>query len=103
MSDQLTINEFTSSADTSRSEAIWIEKGKFAYEVWGTFVGTIQLQKCPGNANVFPNHGSAHWHVVTSGELTAPYSMTGEEGMGAWYRTQCTAYTSGTIYNVVGQ
>ena len=63
--------------------------------VWGTFVGTVQMQRSFDNG--------ATWLPLTSGgaatkSFTAPASeMWTEVEQGVAYRLQCTAYTSGTI------
>jgi hypothetical protein len=70
--------------------------GGINVSVWGTFVGTVQIERS--------FDGGAIWLVVdkdlTGADLTftAPQSLVVEEVESAvLYRSNCTAFTSGTI------
>lgn len=70
--------------------------GYFNFFVYGTFVGTVRLEKSfDGGTTWIPAS------LDTSGtpaSYTGPVSVTGFEGeKGMYYRANCTAYTSGTI------
>lgn len=71
-------------------------RGQFDAALWGTFVGTAQLQQS--------FDGGTTWIPVSidsSGSpasYTAPVAVTAfEPEDGVLYRWECTAYTSGTI------
>lgn len=67
----------------------------FNISVWGTFVGTVQLERSFDNGTT--------WLPLTAGgtqieKFTAPASESVDEfEVGVLYRLNCTAYTSGTI------
>ena len=67
----------------------------FNISVWGTFSGTVQLERTFDNGT--------NWLPVTAGGVgayvwTAPASeSTVEDEVGVAYRFNCTAYTSGTV------
>ena len=69
--------------------------------VWGTFVGTAQLQRSFDSG--------VTWLPLTSGgtsafSYTAPASeVANEPEAGVEYRIACTAYTSGTINYRISQ
>jgi hypothetical protein len=68
---------------------------QFNVSVWGTFVGTVQLERTFDSGT--------NWLPITSGgsasfKYTAPASeQQTEPEQTAQYRLNCTAYTSGTI------
>jgi len=66
----------------------------FNMSLWGTFVGTVQLERSFDNGTT--------WLPITalgsSITFTAPASESFEEPeVGVIYRLNCTAYTSGTV------
>lgn len=67
----------------------------FNVSLWGTFSGTVQLERSLD--------GAANWLPITAAgtqlyQWTAPASETASEAeAGVLYRLNCTAYTSGTI------
>ena len=64
------------------------ESAFFNVSVWGTFVGTVQLQRS--------FDGGTTW--IPTASYTAVDSDIGEEPEDSvLYRFECTAYTSGTI------
>lgn len=74
--------------------------GKFNVSLWGTFVGTVQVERTfDGGSNWLPctNLGAS----VT---FTAPMTEVLEEPeRGPTYRLNCTSYTSGTISYRISQ
>jgi hypothetical protein len=66
----------------------------FNLSLWGTFVGTVQLER---------SFDGSTWLPLTANgtqiyKFTAPCSEPVEESeIGVLYRLNCTAYTSGTI------
>lgn len=67
----------------------------FNISLWGTFVGTVQLERSFDN-------GTTWLPLTTNGtqvnKYTAPCSEYVEESeVGVLYRLNCTAYTSGTV------
>ncbi len=70
--------------------------GPFNIAIWGTFVGTVALERTLDGTN---------WIAVatdglgTAASYTAPVSVTGVEVEAeVSYRFNCTAYTSGTAH-----
>lgn len=71
-----------------------IVAGNFNVSVYGTFVGSVQLERSFDNTNWLP--------ITANGtqlyKWTAPASENAQETEeGVLYRLNCTAYTSGTI------
>lgn len=68
---------------------------QFTYDLSGTFVGTLKLQKTTS--------GGASWDVISSHTTTASGTVKNEDSGGAdiLVRWECTAYTSGTAVAVV--
>lgn len=70
--------------------------GAFNIAIWGTFVGTVALERALDGTNFVA--------VATDGtgapaSYTSPVSVSGlEPESGVTYRFNCTAYTSGTIH-----
>ena len=88
----LVAGSFTSST-TGAAQTFW---GYLNVSVWGTFVGTVQLERS--------FDGGTTWIVISRdvvgalSPLTAPGSfVTFEPEHQVQYRLNCTAYTSGTI------
>jgi hypothetical protein len=76
--------------------------GNFNVTIWGTFVGTVQLERS--------FDGGATWIVAakdtsgTAAAYTAPCSLVcSEPESGVIYRLNCTAYTSGTVSYRISQ
>lgn len=69
----------------------------FNVSIFGTFVGTVQLERR------FTSQGGTNWHFLTSngtqiGRWTAPCSESfSEPQSGVEYRLNCIAWTSGSI------
>ncbi|MDO9334843.1 MAG: hypothetical protein Q7T61_00440 [Caulobacter sp.] len=72
-----------------------LRRGRFNISIWGTFTGTVEVQRS--------FDAGSTWIPVASPdlgqlELTVPVSLSAEETeQGVRYRLACTAYTSGTI------
>jgi hypothetical protein len=68
--------------------------GPFNVSAWGTFSGTVQIQRS--------FDGGTEWltrvDLVGNGSYTTPISLVvAEPERGVLYRLACTAFTSGTI------
>lgn len=81
--------------------------GYFNVAVWGTFVGTIQLERTfdpatqDDTANWIPCSLSPDGSVAA---YTGPASVVGfEPEAGVRYRLRCTAFTSGPINGRISQ
>jgi hypothetical protein len=84
---------------TGQSAAQDIAKGSFNVSLWGTFVGTVQIERSFNGTTWLPctNLGAA----VT---FTAPMTeVLNEPEQYVTYRLNCTAYTSGTINYRISQ
>ncbi len=81
------INESLASATTSAQ----VPAKQGAFQISGTFVGTVQLQRLLGNPGI--------WQPIA--EYTVPTVTTDEvsfdNGVAQQMRFEVTAYTSGTI------
>ena len=79
------------------SAPIFLANGRtMAISISGTFVGTIAIQrliKAEGDSS-YPAHDDAGWQTVTSKTAVTEDQIT--LGDNCWYRTKCTAHTSGT-------
>jgi hypothetical protein len=64
--------------------------GRSDVAVWGTFVGTVELQA----------YYAGEWQTVAT--YTAPIMEAVEAGQPREYRLECTAFTSGTINYALG-
>lgn len=72
----------------------------FNVSVWGTFVGSVQLERSFDDTNWFPITAAGTQLYV----WTAAASEVAEEAeAGVSYRLNCTAYTSGTISYRISQ
>lgn len=71
-------------------------QGPFNFSLWGTFVGTVQLERSfDGGTTFLP---CAQDVTGTTAAYTAPCSIVNNEPeSGVYYRFNCTAFTSGTI------
>ncbi len=69
------------------------ERDGFTYDVSGTFVGTVKIERSFDGGN--------SWEDVVTGITSAASGTVANirtlQGVGALYRYQCTAFTSGTI------
>lgn len=86
----------TSFTSATAGQPILIRHGdQFTYDLSGTFVGTLKLQKTTS--------GGASWDVISSHTTTASGTVKNEDSGGAdiLVRWECTAYTSGTAVAVV--
>ncbi len=69
--------------------------GMFNLSLWGSFTGTVQLERTLDGTNfvVVATDG-----IGTPAIYTAPIGLLGEEiELGAQYRVNCTAFSSGPI------
>lgn len=93
-SDALT--SATSGGTFSPTNSIQIPAEPFNVSVYGTFVGTVVLEKTFDNGTNYipvlrPNSGTAISYTAPGTEVLC------EPEAGVKYRLRCTAYTSGTI------
>jgi hypothetical protein len=73
---------------TGTSSTISHIRGDYNTSIWGTFVGTVQLQRSFDDGST--------WLEVA--EYTSGAESVGKEPeKGVLYRFECTAFTSGTI------
>lgn len=79
-------------ASVTNGTAVNITAGKFAVELYGTFVGTARLERRTDGTNWVPL-----FYLNTAHSRTTPCAEIFDEPIGAQYRVACTAYTSGTI------
>lgn len=78
---------------TGATDFIYLSKSYYNLSVWGTFVGTVQLQRSFDDG--------VTWLVAK--EVSEPYEGVGLEAeFKVRYRMQCTAFTSGVINFRVG-
>jgi hypothetical protein len=69
--------------------------GNFNLSVWGTFVGSVVLERSFDGGTTYTQ---ASFPDGTTPTLTAPMSGTwNEKEKGTAYRFRCSAFTSGTI------
>jgi hypothetical protein len=74
---------------------------KFNASIWGTFVGTVQLQRSFDSGTTWLPLTSNGTQLET---FTAPASEQWQEDeSGVLYRLICTAYTSGTVNYRISQ
>lgn len=82
-------------ASSSFSPASQIRRGRFNVSIWGTFVGTVKLERSFDDG--------VTWLVcskpdLTDAAFTAPVTFAVEEPEAdIYYRLSCTSRTSGTI------
>ncbi len=70
--------------------------GPFNIAIWGTFVGTVALERALDGTNFV---AVATDGTGTAASYTSPVSVTGVEvESGVTYRFNCTAWSSGTIH-----
>ncbi len=75
--------------------------GPFNIAIWGTFVGTVALERTLDGTNYI---AVATDGIGTAASFTSPVSITGVEVEAeVSYRFNCTAYTSGTIHARLSQ
>lgn len=93
MADKLVTGSFTATGQSGSFQRD-VERPQFNMELRGTFVGTVALERSLD--------GGSNWVGLTA--LGTAFSFTGpcseifeEPEVGALYRLNCTAYTSGTI------
>lgn len=76
----------------SAGKALW---GDFNIVLWGTFVGTVTVERSFDGGTTFVP--VARDTSGTAASFTAPTSLSiSEPEKGVLYRLNCTAYTSGT-------
>ncbi|SIO58403.1 hypothetical protein [Paraburkholderia phenazinium] len=69
--------------------------GKFNFALWGTFAGTVSLQKSYDGGSTWIIARDMNGNAMT---LTAPDTHVVEEDEpGVLYDVTCSAYTSGTV------
>ncbi len=80
---------------TGQSQTISVY-ADFSFAIWGTFVGTVALEKS--------FDGGTTWIAASSDMAGTPISLSSpiavcaiEVELGILYRMNCTAFTSGTI------
>lgn len=79
---------------TGQSPAFQIGRGMFNVSLWGTFSGSVKLER---------SFDGSTWLPITAAGVqlyawSAPASEVAEEpGRGVQYRLNCTAISSGTI------
>lgn len=77
-----------------QSPSFQIGRGMFNISVWGTFSGSVQLERSFDGSTWLPITAAGMQLYVWS----APASEVAEEpGRGVQYRLNCTAVSSGTI------
>lgn len=83
----------------SGTKVLW---GKFNVSLWGTFVGTVQIERSfDGGVTWLPASKDTSGTVAS---YTAPMTVVCEEPeRGVNFRLNCTAFTSGTINYRVSQ
>lgn len=87
------MNESGSFTATGQSDPVNVPSGTpFNLTIWGTFVGTVQLERRVDGANWAPVSSEG-----TPVEFTEPCSEVVSAPASSQYRLNCTAYTSGTI------
>ena len=86
-------------AVANATNTMQLANGYASMAVWGTFVGTIQLQARPAGITGAPFQAlTATAPSGGAANITAPGIWTFEALPGDWeYQVACTAYTSGTI------
>lgn len=68
---------------------------KFNWSIWGTFVGTVVLEKSFDNGTTWIQAFDQNGNALST---TAPKTIIVEEPEdGVLYRARCSAFTSGTI------
>lgn len=68
--------------------------GQYNYSLWGTWVGTVIIERSFDGGTTWIEIGSS----TTNGDTHTQY----EPERGVLYRLRCSAYTSGTINYRVG-
>jgi hypothetical protein len=81
-------------AAAGQSAPITVGAGFFHARLGGTFTGTAQLERSTDGVNWFPCSRDSAGTVAA---YTAPCNLTCQEPVGAAYRWNCTAFTSGPI------
>ncbi len=80
---------------TGQSSAIAFY-GPFSVALWGTFAGTVQVQKSFDGGTTWIPYGADDTGAIPV--VSAPVSFRAVESeLGVNYRLACTAFTSGTI------
>lgn len=71
-------------------------RGPFSVAVWGTFAGTIDLQKSFDGGTTWVNDYAPY--IANQITMTAPAAFQCVEAEdGVYYRLNCSTYTSGTV------
>ena len=70
--------------------------GQFNVSIWGTFIGTVELQKSfDGGVTWLP---AGTFNQGSNSDINSPLSYAWQEyEYGVYYRLACNHYTSGTI------
>lgn len=97
-----TLNNTGTLSSVANGTGTTVSTGSINVSIWGTFVGTIQLQRSfDGGTTWIPR--AFNW-TSTLATSTVPISWVFDEGeLGVQYRVACTAYTSGTINYRISQ
>ena len=74
------------------TDAILIQGGMINASVWGSFTGTVKLEK---STDDLLKESPAVWLEIA--EFTAPEEFTAEDAENSYYKIRCTAHTLGTI------
>jgi hypothetical protein len=83
-------------AAVAASGSIEVNPGDFNVAVWGTFTGTVQVERSFDNGTTWIALARDGTGAVAS--FTAPATLVGTEPeRGCLYRFSCTAFTSGSI------
>lgn len=85
---------------TGQSDTVCL-KGQFNVTIWGTFVGTVHMERSFDGGTTWVDYTSPNNNAFT---WTGAISTVGEEPeVGVLYRLDCTAFTSGTINYRISQ
>jgi hypothetical protein len=92
----------TIGASGAATDPVKLVSGELALDIFGTFVGTVTIQRAVGTIAKGSLQASDWFDDSTYTEVT---SMTGIEGYQHWYRATFKAgeYTSGTASILIAQ
>ena len=93
---QVTQSTFTG---TGQSASMSI-RGSFNFSLWGTFAGTVRIERSFDNGTTWLPMTVLGSAVTFTGPATETFE---EPEAGVLYRVNCTAFTSGTINYRVSQ
>ena len=100
--DQRDVNLVSGSFTGTGQSASRRVQGQFNVSLWGTFVGTISVERSFDNGATWIN--CSRDTAGTDNAFTAPTTQVlNEPENGVLYRVNCTAFTSGTINYRISQ